>query len=286
MTELPTRGARLGVVVSTYNWPEALAAVLRSFADQSDQDFTLVVADDGSAPTTRAVVEHGQEILGERLLHVWQPDEGFRLARVLNLGVSAIDADYVVILHGESVPRRDFVRVVRSCMHPGWYVAGRRVQLSQRLTNEVLGNKLPMHRWGLVDWFRVRTEAGPLSSLTRRDRRKVGARGLPEFIPVNRTYGYLLGVWRSDFERVNGYDMRFEGWGEEDVDIALRLGRTGLRCGHAGPNGTLIHLWHETVIPVDGPNWYLLQETEHSDRIEAVEGIRELANVPTRSGVP
>ena len=70
--------------------------------------------------------------------------------------------------------------------------------------------------------------------------------------------------------------MRFEGWGEEDVDIAVRLRRIGLRCGHAGPDGTLIHLSHESDIPVERPNWHLLQTTEGSDRVEAVEGLREL----------
>ena len=48
---------------------------------------------------------------------------------------------------------------------------------------------------------------------------------------------------------MNGYDMRYEGWGEEDVDIATRLRRIGLRCGHAGPDATLIHLAHESDIP-------------------------------------
>ena len=134
-----------------------------------------------------------------------------------------------------------------------------------------------MHRWGAVQWLRAQRDVSSLASLTRRDRRRVGARGLPEFVPRNRSYGYLLGVDRGSFEQVNGYDTRFEGWGEEDVDIAMRLRRIGLRCGHAGPDGTLIHLWHEPEIPSERPNWYLLQATEQSDRIEAVAGLRELA---------
>jgi glycosyltransferase involved in cell wall biosynthesis len=268
---------RLGVVVSTYEWPDALDAVLRSLHDQSDRDFALVVADDGSGVETKSVVDDWRAAFEGRLTHAWQPDEGFRLARVLNLGVLAIEADYVVLLHGESIPRRHFVRAIRSCIEPGWFVAGRRIQLTEALTARVLENALPVHRWGMVDWIRARREAAPLVYLTRRDRRKVGARRLPEFVPVNRTYGYLLCVSRSDFERVNGYDMRFEGWGEEDVDIALRLRRIGLRCGHAGPDATLVHLWHESAIVDDRPNWYLLQETEQSDRIEAVEGLRQLA---------
>ena len=270
------RSARLAIVVSTYEWPAALSAVLRAFAEQSDTSFTLVVADDGSGPDTRATIDGWRSSFGDRLVHVWQPDEGFRLARVLNLGSLAVEADYLVFMHGESIPRRHLVRAIRSCTRPGWFVAARRLELSEALTTRVLAEGLPVHRWGMLEWFGSRSHVGSLAALTRRDRRRVGARRVPEFHPHDRSYGYLLGVDRKDFERVNGYDMRFEGWGEEDVDIAVRLRRLGLRCGHAGPAGTLVHLSHESDIPVERPNWYLLQETEQSDRIEAIEGLREL----------
>ncbi len=269
--------AGIAVIVSTYEWPEALDAVLRGFAEQSDRDFTVAVADDGSGRATRAVVDHWKPAFAGRLVHTRQPDEGFRLARVLNLGALAVDAGYYAFVHGESVPRRHFVRAIRASARPGWFVAGRRVDLSQHLTEQVLCERLPVHRWGLKDWLRVRHEATGIAGLTRRDRRRVGARGAPEFHPHHRAYGYLLGVGRADFVRVNGYDMRFEGWGEEDVDIAVRLRRIGLRCGHAGPDATLIHLWHESDVPRERPNWYLLQQTERGDRVDSVEGIRELA---------
>ena len=74
---------RLGFILSTYEWPEALDVVLRSLAEQSDPDFDLVVADDGSGPGTQAVVERWRPAFGDRLDYVWQADEGFRLARVL-----------------------------------------------------------------------------------------------------------------------------------------------------------------------------------------------------------
>jgi glycosyltransferase involved in cell wall biosynthesis len=268
---------RLAFVVSTYEAPQALDAVLRGFAEQSDPVFELVVADDGSGPETEAVVEKWRSSFGRRLSHVWQPDEGFRLARVLNLGALAVDADYLAFMHGESIPRRDLVRAIRVCMHPGWFLAGRRVNLSAPLAQRVTREQLPVHRWGMVRWLRARRQIDSIAALTWLDRRRVGIRSVPEFLPGNRSYGYLLGVDRNDFERVNGYDMRFVGWGEEDVDIAVRLRRLGLRSGHAGPDGTLIHLWHESEISAERPNWYLLQETEHGERVEAVEGLRELA---------
>jgi glycosyltransferase involved in cell wall biosynthesis len=278
MTSNRSSDGRIAFVVSTFDFPEALDAVLRGFADQSDPDFTLVVADDGSGPETRAVVERWAHAFRDRLVHVRQANEGFRLARVLNLGALSTDADYYAFLHGESVPRRHFARAIRSAALAGWFVAGRRIDLSRRLTERVLHEHLPVQRWSPLQWLRVRKDVSSLRSLTRRDRRRVGVRNVPEFAPPNRSYGHLLGVRREDFERVNGYDMRFEGWGEEDVDIAVRLRRAGLRCGHAGPDATLIHLWHESEPPTDRPNWYLLQETEQSGRIRAVEGYRELVD--------
>ena len=164
---------------------------------------------------------------------------------------------------------------IRSCIAQGWFVAGRRVDLSGALTLRVLSQRLPVHRWGMFEWFRARHEVGTLGALTRRDRRRVGARGVPEFVPHDRTYGYLLGVNRRDFERVNGFDMRYEGWGEEDIDLAVRLRRLGLRCGWPGPQGTLLHLWHESRKRAQDES--LLDETRTSARVEAVLGLREVS---------
>lgn len=43
---------KVSVIVSTYNWPEALEMVLQSLIDQKDRNFEVIVADDGSGPET------------------------------------------------------------------------------------------------------------------------------------------------------------------------------------------------------------------------------------------
>jgi cellulose synthase/poly-beta-1,6-N-acetylglucosamine synthase-like glycosyltransferase len=55
-------GARTGrellsVIVATYNREDALDAVLRALARQSDRNFEVIVADDGSGTATARVVE-------------------------------------------------------------------------------------------------------------------------------------------------------------------------------------------------------------------------------------
>ena len=266
---------RLSVVVSTYEWPEALEVVLRALFEQSDPDFVVVVADDGSGPETTAVVRRWQLRFRERLTYSWQADDGFRAARARNLGALARDSNLLVFLDGDCVPRRDFVHASRVAARAGWFGVGRRLLLSPAFSDRVLERDLPIHRWSTAQWLPERRHRTGIAVLTARDRRKVGRGGVPEFAPENNAYSPLL-VATADFERVNGYDMRYEGWGEEDMDLAVRLRRLGLRCGHLGGSGTVLHLWHPSQAAADRPNWWLLQQTEQGGALEAVVGLREL----------
>ena len=56
----------ISVIVTTYNRADALAAVLRSLARQTDQDFEVVVADDGSTAATGQLIEAWKAKVGHR----------------------------------------------------------------------------------------------------------------------------------------------------------------------------------------------------------------------------
>jgi GT2 family glycosyltransferase len=267
----------ISVVITTYNWPEALDAVLYGLSEQSDRAFDVVVADDGSGPETAKAVDFWRETFGERLTHAWQPDHGFRLARVRNLGAAKARGDYLVFVDGDCIPRRRFVSAIRRAALPGWFLAGKRVQLGSNLSRAVLQEHLPIARWStLALLVRARRELGSWRNLTPRDRRRPWRDALPDFVPHGNEYGFLTAVARSDFHRVNGFDLRFVGWGEQDVDLSIRLRRLGLRCGYAGPRSTMLHLWHSSQMTQDRSTWWLLQETIESERVEAIEGFREL----------
>lgn len=269
----------LSLVVVTYEWPEALDLVLRALSEQSDPVFEVVVADDGSGPRTAAVVETWRGRFGDRLLHAWQPDEGFRRSRVQNVGATAATGEHLVFLDGDSLPRRDFVRSVRRALLPGWFLAGKRLGLGPRLTRRVLDDRLPVWRWSPWEWVirAPREFRRPGMLLPLRDRRRPWRPRQAEFVPPYNGYGFLFAVDRRDFEHVNGFDMRFVGWGQEDEDIAARLRHAGLRCGWAGPSSTLVHLWHESRNDRARPNDRLLGETLASQREQAVAGLRELS---------
>ena len=285
MSWAPATGL-VSVVVVTYEWPEALDVVLRALADQDDSSFEVVVADDGSGPSTAAVVERWRETFGDRLRHVWQPDEGWRQGRNRNLGALEARGDFLVFLDGDCLVRSGFLAAVRRAALPGWFLASKRLHLSERLSNEVLETGTPIWRWSTLRWLLAtprelvtsHREAGrPGVLVPIRDRRRPWRDGEPEFRPPFEAYGFFFGLSRADFERANGFDMRFVGWGGEDEDLAARLRRMGPRCGWPGPDATLLHLWHRSRKGDMQSNRRLVDETQASTHVEALEGIRELA---------
>ncbi len=56
--------------------------------------------------------------------------------------------------------------------------------------------------------------------------------------------GGNCGIWREDFERINGFDENFEGWGGEDTDLGRRLRRAGVQIESILRWTHTYHLWH------------------------------------------
>ena len=46
----------ISVIVATYNWPQALRLSLESLKTQTDRDFEVIIADDGSRADTRELI--------------------------------------------------------------------------------------------------------------------------------------------------------------------------------------------------------------------------------------
>jgi glycosyltransferase involved in cell wall biosynthesis len=231
------------VIVTTYNREDALEAVLRSLARQTDGDFEVVVADDGSTAATSQLVEAWKAKIGHRLDHVWHEDRGFRAAEIRNRAILASRGAYCIFLDGDCIVRPDFVGSHRRLAEAGCFVTGNRILLSPELTARVLREGLMPESWGFGRWLaqRLRGRVNRLSALLhlplgplRRLRRHAwrGARSCN------------LAVWRSDLNRVDGFDADYSGWGKEDSDIIVRLLHAGVRRKDGVFATGVLHLWH------------------------------------------
>ena len=262
---------KASVIVSTYERPDALNAVLAGLAAQSRSDFEVIVVDDGSEKPTRETVEGMRPQFGERLIHAWQPDEGFRLAAARNLGISQMRSPYAIFLDGDCAPRKHFVHGHLIDAAPGKIVRGSRVLLSQSATSRILAKQSPIHLWNLLDILRAR-------------RSKDINRAFPMLIPgasIGRdarptnwkaVRGCNFALWRDDLLHLGGFDESYVGWGYEDSDLAIRAIGLGLHVRRARSSTCVFHLWHhEKPRTSTGENWDRLLQVEKDKRIVALK---------------
>jgi glycosyltransferase involved in cell wall biosynthesis len=250
----------ISVVVTTYNRPAALRAVLDGLGAQADRDFEVIVADDGSRDDTRALVEQTRPGFPVPLAHAWQEDKGFRAGAARNRATERARGDYIVFLDGDCIPRPDFIARHRALAERGWMVAGNRILLSEAFTARALSERLPLHAWSEQQWREARRRGDinrtlPLACLPLGPLRKIAASRWQRVRTCN------LGVWTDDFRRVRGFDESFEGWGFEDSDLAVRLLNAGVRRKEGAFATGVLHLWHrENDRRHEGRNWELLQQ--------------------------
>jgi glycosyltransferase involved in cell wall biosynthesis len=266
----------ISIIVTTYNRADALAAVLRSLSRQTDHDFEVVVADDGSGPATTELLERWKARVGHRLTHVWHEDRGFRAAEIRNRAILAARGGYCVFLDSDCLARRDFIACHRRLATPGWFVTGNRVLLSPDLTAAVLRDDLAPEDWPLSRWIAQRWRGG-VNRLSTLLRLPVGPlRGL-RAQAWRDARSCNLAVWRSDLERVDGFDADYSGWGKEDSDILVRLLHAGVRRKDGVFATGVIHLWHaEADRDRLAENESKLAGIVAGDRIKAKQGLSAL----------
>ncbi len=230
----------LSVIVSTYERPRHLRLALEGLRRQAVRDFEVVIADDGSGAETRSVVTDFARTAPFRIEHIWQPDEGFRAARIRNLGVRAARGERLVFLDGDCVPLPDFLAVHAQALGSERVLAGTRMFLdeepSNRLTEEDVASAALGAMVSTAERARVRWTATK-NLLYRHVLRK----NRPKVVTAN------LSLARRTFEAVNGLDERFVGWGFEDDDLRRRLVRRGCRIESVFTRAQVCHLWHSSV---------------------------------------
>jgi GT2 family glycosyltransferase len=234
---------KTGFVVLTYNRPDALLAVLRALAPQCTSSDVVVVADDGSRAENVRALRDGMPAFPCPVIHVWHPDVGFTASRSRNLGARAAASDYLVFLDGDCVPNPRFAHYHRRLAEQGAFVNGSRVLLSERFTRRVAAGEVELARLSALDWLELRLR-GDVNKLTH----LYGWAGAPGRVQIGFRWKGIrscnFGLWRRDYEAVNGFDETFSGWGHEDADLVLRLHRLGLvrKNGYLGTE--VFHLWH------------------------------------------
>lgn len=255
---------QVAVIVTTYNRPNALSWTLAGLAAQTVLPELVIVADDGSRPDTKYLVESTgsswiEKGLTTKLVHLWQPDCGFRAAQVRNKAVAYCltmqdyRPDMLVFIDGDCIPRTNFIarhkRLLGFKPQP-ICIAGGRLLLNQSATEK-------LERLGADVGPEVFRETTSIRNLIKFRGRGHLNRIFPLFPLPGRTWRRLfshnwrrlrtcnMSIWTEYFLRVDGFDEEYVGWGLEDSDLAIRLIRSGVHICNGRFATNVLHLWHQ-----------------------------------------
>lgn len=240
---------RATVIAAFYNKIDYLRLVLEGFERQSEKDFELIVADDGSKQEIVKELESLSKKISFPLIHIWQEDKGFRKNKILNKAITTAKSNYIIFIDADCIPHFRFVEEHISYSEKGSCLTGRRVNLSQKYTQILSPQKV---REGLIEKnnfalikdslfgesFYVEKGFYFKSRLLRKIFNKK-ERGL---------LGCNFSLYKEDMLNINGFDERYEAPSiGEDSDVQFRLELNGIKIISLNHIAVQYHLYHQLL---------------------------------------
>ena len=227
---------RVSLIFTTYNWPESLILALRSIEKQTIVPEEVIIADDGSTAETKEIIDKFQKDSDLNIIHSWQEDNGFRVAKSRNKAIAKSCGNYIILIDGDIILHPKFVQDHVNNAKVGYFMQGSRVLLSQDITEQIIiSNRISFS-------FFSKGMKGRKNSIHSNFLSKI----------FSTKKNYLRGIktcniafFRQDFINVNGFNNEFEGWGREDSEFVVRLFNTGINRKNLRFNAIQYHLWHK-----------------------------------------
>lgn len=233
---------KASVIMSTYNAEAWLEKVLTGFSVQSEKDFEIVIADDGSGPDTAALINRLRTELGLNIKHVWHEDNGFQKCMILNRAIVASGTDYLIFTDGDCIPRADFVATHLKFRKPKRFLSGGYFKLPMHTSEVITKEDIVNQNCFDVSWLKNNGLKSP-------NKLKLSAKGFKAAVlnavtPTKATWnGHNASCWKAELVAINGFNHEMQ-YGGEDRELGERLVNNGLKPIQIRYSAICVHLDH------------------------------------------
>ncbi|MBW6520231.1 MAG: glycosyltransferase, partial [Desulfoarculaceae bacterium] len=169
------------------------------------------------------------------LIHSWQQNKGFRLARSRNKAIAKATGDYLILIDGDIIMEHHFIADHILAAKAGFFVQGTRVILKEKTTQRALRQE----EINFCTWAPgIENRKNCLRSRLLSKIFSFSSKSLSGIKTCN------FAVWKKDAQAVNGFNEEFQGWGREDSEFIARLLNKGIRRQNLRFNALAYHLYH------------------------------------------
>ena len=252
------------IIISVYKNVAALRAILHSLERQTEQDFEIIISEDGEDAAMAQFVA-GYPFCWA-MQHITQEDKGWRKNRVLNRSIVAAHTDWLIFIDGDCVLHPRFVEMHLRYCGKGRVLAGKRIKLNPALSEQLLSGKR-LHLWSYLFFHRGChcVEEGFYSPLVHLFRRR-----------VRHLTGSNMSMSKADLLEINGFDENYTlpAIGE-DYDIEWRLPANGCKIVSLRNLAVQYHLYHKENWIDDSVNMAYFRTVQSANQIVCKNGIRK-----------
>lgn len=226
----------IALIISTYNWPEALELVLLSVQKQSIMPNEILIADDGSHKRTKDLIEAFKAKVGFSISHIWHEDTGFKRSEIINKAIAGSSSDYIIQIDGDCFLHENFIEDHINNIEENLHLFGTRVRIKQHFVKKLISSKkISISFFHLGIKKRMRNIHLPLIARFYNKQEEISP----------KLRGCNLSFWKKDFILVNGYNEDIKGWGREDSELIIRLHNNGLLGKRLKFCAIVYHLDHD-----------------------------------------
>lgn len=258
------------LIITTYNWKEALEVVLLSALKQTTLPNEIIIADDGSKDDTKELINQIAKISTIPIIHSWQEDQGFRLSRSRNLAIAKASSEYIIVSDGDMILDPHFVEDHLLHAEPNTYIQGSRVLLSPQLTANTLLSKNFIKPSLFSNLY-----TNKLNSIRNIIFSKIF--GLIKSQKLKGIRGCNFSLFKNDIFKVNGFNEKFTSWGQEDSEFVQRLYNIGIKRKNMKFAGIQYHLYHKEG-NANSNNCEILLQTIQSKSTYCNEGLSQISS--------
>ena len=235
---------KVSVIISTYNSEEWLEKVLYGYSVQTEKDFELIIADDGSTEKTKQLIANFKSKLSFPIVHVWQEDNGFQKTEILNKAITASTSEYLIFSDGDCIPRKDFIAAHVKHRKPGIFLSGGYFKLPMSISKVITSDDILNQKCFELNWLKKNGLKSQFKNV------KFIANGFLErllnFITTTKPTwnGHNASGWKKDIIAINGFNQEMQ-YGGEDREFGERLRNFGISPKQIRYSAICIHLDHD-----------------------------------------
>lgn len=216
------------VIISAYNNVRDLELVLEGYLNQTNHNFSLCIADDGSTHEVADLIKKFQQ-KNLAIRHIWHEDKGFRKAKILNRAIETSIADYIIFTDSDCIPVPNFISDHKNVASETTVIIGVRAYIKKDLSEEFRQSILSITKLSNIPWLLLKSITGDISKVEQViNYPNLILKPITRAKPILSQFGSNMAISKKALFKINGFDEDFEGWGYEDTDLLYRLDKLGL----------------------------------------------------------